>query len=40
MHNYNRVEKPKRAVEIPNSSYRLAQLRLAAMEKNATPAGH
>ena len=39
MHNYNRVEKPKRAVEIPNSSYRLAQLRLAAMEKSATPAG-
>jgi transglutaminase-like putative cysteine protease/Flp pilus assembly protein TadD len=40
VHDYNRVEKPKRAVEIPTSSYRLAQLRLAAMEKSATPAGH
>lgn len=40
VHDYNRVEKPKRALEIPTSSYRLAQLRLAAMEKSATPAGH
>jgi len=38
--NYKRVEKPKQATEIPTSSYKLAQLRLAAMEKSATPAGH
>ncbi len=37
MHNYNRVEKPKQAMLIPASSFRLAQLRLAAMEKATTP---
>jgi Flp pilus assembly protein TadD len=39
MRNYHRVEKPKRATELPDSSYKLAQLRLAAMEKSATSAG-
>jgi transglutaminase-like putative cysteine protease/tetratricopeptide (TPR) repeat protein len=34
---YKHVEKPKRAVGVPGSSYQLAQMRLATMEKSAAP---
>jgi tetratricopeptide (TPR) repeat protein len=34
---YARVSKPKRAIQIPSSSYRLAQIRLKAMGDGKTP---
>ncbi len=33
IHIYHLVEKPKQAVGVPGSSYQLAQMRLAAIEK-------